>query len=403
MKIRARIARLLSPMLRKRPRLRKVASQFDVYLDVARHTTAAVLPQVIQPDPREIYITLTANCNLRCIGCRYGRDFMPGQQLPLSMVRDLLDDCKTFNIRNIRLYGGEPLLHKDLMRIVEHSVSLGLNTWLTTNGILLKEKVDDLYAAGLRTIALGFYGTGEDYNQYVQRPGRYASMERGVAYTRERYGMSMNLQLGWVLMRPTCNLKSVREMWEFAERYNAPVGVSLIHYSLPYFTEGPDRQLQFRPEDRGAIEVVVQELLRLKRLRPELLQQSEMALRSVPDWLLKGPDMKVPCERYRLLWVGADGTVQLCYVTFKLGDLHEKRLADMLFTAEHEQASRDAFKLKCPNCHCSYHNRIERHAPSRLRYSGIGSGRQAGPSERIENPGPAIDLPSIAANQNARP
>ena len=328
-----------------------------------------VLPQIIQPDPREIYITLTANCNLRCIGCRYGRDFMPGQQLPLSMVRDLLDDCKALGIKNIRLYGGEPLLHKDIIRIVEHSVGLGLNTWLTTNGILLKEKVDDLYSAGLRTIAVGFYGTGEEYNLYVQRPDRYARMERGIAYTRERYGMGVNLRLGWVLMRPTCNLKAIREMWQFSERYNAQLGISLIHYSLPYFTEGPDRELQFRPEDRGDIENAVEELLRLKRQRPEMIQQSEMALRSIPDWLLKGPDMKVPCDRYRLLWIGADGTVQLCYVTFKLGDLREKRLREMLFTAEHEQAARDAFSLRCPNCHCSYHNRIERHIPSRLRYA----------------------------------
>ncbi|HET9305910.1 MAG TPA: radical SAM protein [Candidatus Sulfotelmatobacter sp.] len=396
-KIRAKLVGLLSHSLRRHPRLRRAAALLDVYFDVARHATAAVLPQVIQPDPREIYITLTANCNLRCIGCRYGRDFMPGKQLPFSLVRDLLDDCKALGIKNIRLYGGEPLLHKDLNRIVERSVGLGLNTWLTTNGILLKEKVDDLFAAGLRTIAVGFYGTGEEYNLYVQRPERYACMERGVAYTRERYGMSMNLRLGWVLMRPTCNLKAVRDMWQFAERYNAQVGVSLIHYSLPYFTEGPDRQLQFRPEDRGAIGKVVEELLRLKQLRPELLQQSEMALRSIPDWLLKGPEMKVPCERYRLLWVGADGTVQLCYVTFKLGDLHEKRLAEMLFTAEHKQASRDAFSLKCPNCHCSYHNRIERHAASRLRYSGLGWGQQLRElSGTGENPGPELEVPSGA-------
>jgi sulfatase maturation enzyme AslB (radical SAM superfamily) len=189
-------------------------------------------------------------------------------------------------------------------------------------------------------------------------------------------------------------------MWQFAERYNAQVGVSLIHYSLPYFTEGPDRQLQFRAEDRAAIVKVVEELLRLKRLRPGLLQQSEMALRSIPDWLLKGPDMKVPCERYRLLWVGADGTVQLCYVTFKLGDLHEKRLAEMLFTAEHEQASRDAFNLKCPNCHCSYHNRIERHAASRLRYSGLGWGQQSKELAGTgENPRPELDLPSGAPSR----
>jgi MoaA/NifB/PqqE/SkfB family radical SAM enzyme len=68
---------------------------------------------------------------------------MPGAQLPLKIVLDLLDDCKTFGINNIRLYGGEPLLYKDLVRVVEHSVALGLHPWLTTNGILLKEKIDD--------------------------------------------------------------------------------------------------------------------------------------------------------------------------------------------------------------------------------------------------------------------
>lgn len=370
MVVRAKLAKTLRPLLRKFPTLRRAAGSVDVCSDIVRHAAAAVLPQIIQPDPREIYITLTANCNLRCVGCRYGRDFMPGQQLSFQVVRDLLDDCKELGIKNIRLYGGEPLVHKDVVRMVEHSAGLGLNTLLTTNGILLKEKIDDLYKAGLRSIGVGFYGTGEDYNLYVQRSGDpYARMERGVAYTRERYGMDVNMKLGWVLMRPTCNLAAVREMWKFAERYQTPVGVSLIHYSLPYFTEGPERELQFTPDDRDAINVVVQELIRLKKLRPGLVQQSELALRSVPDWLLKGPDMKVGCERYRLLWVGADGTVQLCYVTFKLGDLSNTRLRDMLFTPEHKQAAKDAFAVNCPNCHCSYHNRIERNIGARLKYS----------------------------------
>jgi cyclic pyranopterin phosphate synthase len=59
----------------------------------------------------------------------------------------------------------------------------------------------------------------------------------------------------------------------------------------------------------------------------------------------------------------------MCYVTFKLGNLHEKRLADLLFTPAHQKAAMGAFGLKCPRCHCSYHTRIERHLPSRLQYS----------------------------------
>ena len=333
------------------------------------HTTALLFPSLIQPDPTEIYLTLTAQCNLRCLGCRYGRDFMPGSQLSLDTVLSALDDCHALNIRNIRFYGGEPLLHPDLPKMVEHAARLGLHALLTTNGVLLEKKFDELYAAGLRRIAIGIYGTEHSYDSYVQRRSKYPEILRGIAAARERGGKDLLLVLGWLLMRPTCNLESVREVWRLANEFQAPIGVSLVHYSLPYFSEGPEHELQFRPEDRPMIEAVVAELLRLKRLRPELIQQSEMALRSIPDWIMKKAEMRVPCDRYKLIWVGADGTVQLCYVTFKLGNLNEKRLRDILFTKEHERAARDAFQLKCPNCHCSYHHRVELYPPTRIQYA----------------------------------
>lgn len=338
-------------------------------MEYLHHSAGLLFPQVIQPNPIEIYLSLTSFCNLRCVGCRYGREFMAGTQLSLEMVKGVLEDCAKFKIQQIRLYGGEPLLHRDLAQMVEYAVQLKLHPFLTTNAILLEKKFDELYAAGLRRIGIGFYGTGDGYDQYVQRENKWPLVERGVAYAREKGGDDLTMSLGWLLMRPTCNLKAVEEVWNFAVKYNTAIGVSLVHYSLPYFTEGPDRELQFRPEDEPAIRTVVAEFLRLKKLRPELIQQSETALRSIPDWLLRGPDMKIPCDRYKLLWVGPDGTVQMCYVTFKLGNLHEKRLADMLFTDVHKQAARDAFQLNCPNCHCSYNTRTESHPPSRLRYA----------------------------------
>lgn len=369
MTTRSALFRTLLPLLRRRPGLKGMLTRLDSGVDIVRHAAAPLIPQIIKPEPREIFVTLTADCNLRCLGCRYGRDFMPGSQLPWPVIRTMLDDACQLGIPSIRFYGGEPLLHADIIRAVEYSLALGLNTWVTTNGILLKRKIDDLFKVGLRTLEVGFYGTDEEYNAYVQRSGQYSRMQAGVAYLRDRYGMDVAVSLGWVLMRSNCNLGSVRRVWEFAEKYSTPIGISLIHYSLPYFTEGPDKMLQFRPEDRPAIEAVVGELIRLKSSRPELIQQSLMGLRSIPDWLIKGPDMKVPCERYRLIWIGADGTVQLCYVTFKLGNLHEKRLAELLFTPAHDQAAKDAFALRCPNCHCNYDTRVRLHIPSRRKYS----------------------------------
>ena len=362
------LRKLLEPVYEDRPSLKKQLRAAQAQLNRLRTGAWERFPSLIRPHPEHIYLTLTANCNLRCKGCRYGRDFMPGQQLPLPMVRDLLDDIKELDFEIVRLYGGEPLIHKQIEEIVEYCTRLRLRSYLTTNGILLKKKIDDLYAAGLRHISIGLYGIGERYNEYVQRKDRFNQLEEGIAYVRERYGNKVTLTLGWLLMKPTCSIDTVRETWQFAARYNTPIFINLVHYSLPYFTEGEDRELAFTEADRPEINAVIDEFMRLQRERPELLESSPIVLRSIPDWLVKGPNMRVPCDRHRLIWVGADGTVQMCYVTFKLGNLHEKRLKDMLFTPEHLAAARDSFQLNCPNCHCSYDARVLGHGPTRRQY-----------------------------------
>ncbi|MFO1050590.1 MAG: radical SAM protein [Planctomycetota bacterium] len=337
-------------------------------LDALRHAASDVFPALIRPRTRNLTVAITARCNLRCMGCRYGRDFMPSQQLPLAVVRDLLDDAATAGVETIRLYGGEPLLHPDLPAMVEHAVMRGLSPYVTTNATLLERRIDELFAAGLRTITVGFYGTDEAYDAYTGNRKAFARMERGVAAVRERHGDEVRLRLNWLLMRPTANDAALDAALDFARRHRAAIQIDLIHYSLPYFSEGPDRCLQFRPEDEPALRRISERLLAVQRAEPWLLEHSTIGLRAIPDWLLQGRDMRVPCDKYDMLWIGADGSVQLCYVTFPLGNLHEKRLAEILGSPEHVAAARAAFQLACPNCHCGYDLRTQKHIPSRWRY-----------------------------------
>lgn len=359
---------LVRAFARERPRLKRVLIAAQIRVGLLKHTVAGVIPEVIRPRPRQLTIAITAYCNLRCIGCRYGRDFMPGHQLPLEKVRELLDDAKLSGVERVRIYGGEPLLHPQLPAMIRHSLSLGLSTHINTNGMLLRQKIDALYNAGLRGITIGFYGTAAEYDAYVQRSDRFARLENGIATVRDRYGEAISMRLNFLLMRQSCNLESLDAAWRFAERYDMNFHVDLVHYSLPYFTEGPNRVLQFRDQDRPAIIEFVRELAKLKEAHPHRMEDTVPAIWSIPDWLLKGSAMKVPCDVYELLWVGADGTVQLCYVTFKLGNIYERRLRDMLFTDEHRQAAVGAFKLNCPNCHCERDTRIQKHLPSVLKY-----------------------------------
>jgi molybdenum cofactor biosynthesis enzyme MoaA len=369
MAMRSNLRRVLRDPLKRFPAVWQRVVSLDTGIERARHSLAAYLPVLVRPEPRHLEIAITAHCNLRCVGCRYGREFMPGSELPWDTVRDLLDDAREAGFWDVRFYGGEPLLHRALPRMVEHASSLGLGVYVTTNGILLKQRIDELFRAGLRTVNIGFYGTGHRYDAYVQRRERFRELEAGLDALRERCGSEVRLRINWLLMRPSCNVEDLHRAWAFAERYDARFQVDLVHYSLPYFTEGPDRMLQFRPDDRPAIETVVAELVRLKQAHPERFNQSLPGLRSIPDWLLRGPGMRVPCDSHQMIWVGADGTVQQCYVTYHLGNLHEQRLRQMLHTPAHRAHARDSFALGCPNCHCHYDGRINKHAPSLRTYA----------------------------------
>jgi molybdenum cofactor biosynthesis enzyme MoaA len=301
------------------PITKRFVKAAEMQLGLAHHSLGQVMPQVIQPRARKMTVAITAYCNLRCVGCRYGRDFMSGEQLPLPMVKSLLNDAKAAGIETVRLYGGEPLLHPALHAMVRHAIDLGLSTYVTTNGILLKQKIRSLYESGLRNITIGFYGVGAEYNSYVQRDNRYYRLEESVAAVRDRYGSTVSMQLNYLLMRPSCNLDALHNAWSFAERYDLEFTTDLIHYSLPYFTDGSDHELQFSEQDRDAILVWVAELTKLKSAHPERIKESILSIYSIPDWLLKGQEMRVPCDAHKLIWVGADGTVQLCYAAFKLG------------------------------------------------------------------------------------
>lgn len=371
MSLRSSVRAWLVPALKKRPRLWSMVRETDLAVERSRHSAARVLPVLIRPQPRQMHIAITAHCNQRCVGCNYGRDFMTGSQLSLETVRTLIDDAAEAGFNEIRLYGGEPLLHPDLPAMVAHVVARGMRPYVTTNAVLLRHKIDALYAAGLRHMNIGFYGVGDAYDSYVHRHRSFERVEAGIKATREKYGMDINMRINWLLMRPSANLADLDAACQFAARYRMRIQVDLVHYSLPYFSEGPERELAFRPEDRAQLEVIAADLLRRQRAQPDLFMHPDVALRSIPDWLVKGPDMRVACDAGNMVWVGADGTVQLCYVTFKLGNLHEQRLSSMLFNATHRQAARDAFALECPNCHCGYDVRVQKDAAMARHYRAL--------------------------------
>ena len=117
---------------------------------------------MIDPFGREISylrVSVTDRCDLRCVYCMAeDMTFLPKSQVLTLEELDRL--CGAFiglGVKKIRLTGGEPLVRKDVIKLVR-SLGARIGTGgleeltCTSNGTQLARLADDLFAAGMRRI-----------------------------------------------------------------------------------------------------------------------------------------------------------------------------------------------------------------------------------------------------------
>lgn len=122
-------------------------------------------------------ISVTDKCNLRCVYC------MPEQGLPwlpkadilsYEEIAQLVSAAASVGVRSIRLSGGEPLIRKNLARLVDEIAAIdGIDDIaLSTNGLLLQEQIDALASAGLSRVNVSLDTLREDrFFEIARRPG----------------------------------------------------------------------------------------------------------------------------------------------------------------------------------------------------------------------------------------
>jgi cyclic pyranopterin phosphate synthase len=110
---------------------------------------------------RDLRISVTDRCNFRCIYCMpkdvFGADyqFVPhGDLLTFEEITRVARIAKDHGVEKLRLTGGEPLLRRNLERLVEMLARLDLDLTLTTNGSALAQKARSLRDAGLTRVTV---------------------------------------------------------------------------------------------------------------------------------------------------------------------------------------------------------------------------------------------------------
>ncbi|MDA0764398.1 MAG: GTP 3',8-cyclase MoaA [Proteobacteria bacterium] len=117
--------------------------------------------KLIDPFGREINylrVSVTDRCDFRCTYCMSeDMQFLPKKDvLSLEEIEEICKSFMKLGTRKIRLTGGEPLVRKGIMQVINNlgkEVGKGLDELtITTNGSQLETKAEELFKAGVRRI-----------------------------------------------------------------------------------------------------------------------------------------------------------------------------------------------------------------------------------------------------------
>ncbi len=108
---------------------------------------------------RDLRISLTDRCNMRCRYCMPrehfdSHDFLAKEEiLSYEELTTVVESLIPLGLTKVRLTGGEPLLRRDVCSFIE-MLPKELDLAMTTNGILLERFAVDLAAAGLNRVTV---------------------------------------------------------------------------------------------------------------------------------------------------------------------------------------------------------------------------------------------------------
>ena len=115
--------------------------------------------------PLKVFFEITSKCNLNCIHCSNRHSNIRSHNMKSKTVIHYLNQLYDLNVPEINITGGEPLIHPDIYKIMNHAIQLFPGLTISTNGKLLNDKIlSFLKQIELRYLNISLDGTAEVHN-----------------------------------------------------------------------------------------------------------------------------------------------------------------------------------------------------------------------------------------------
>ena len=174
---------------------------------------------------RSLRVSVTDRCNLRCLYCMPEEEYvwLPREELlSFEELAQLVGIFTSLGVSRIRLTGGEPLLRRDLDRLVQMLTGNSRieDLALTTNGVLFTEQAEALKKAGLGRVTISLDTLRPERFREMTRRDDHARVLEGIAFAT-RAGFT-GTKLDAVIVRGV-NDDELADLIEFGRAHNAEV------------------------------------------------------------------------------------------------------------------------------------------------------------------------------------
>jgi hopanoid biosynthesis associated radical SAM protein HpnH len=275
-------------------------------------------------------------CNLACAGC--GKIDHPDEILNRRLsVDECLAAVDESGVPVVSIAGGEPLIHKDIARIVEGIVERKKFVYLCTNALLLEKKLHEFTPSPYLTFSVHLDGLRDRHDTSVCRKGVF---DKAVEAIRAALDKGFRVTANCTLFQG----ETAPEVAEFLD-YCKELGVEGVTISPGYsYSHAPQQEIFLR---RTAAKRLFRDVFRLGRGRKWRFNQSSLYL----DFL--AGNQAYQCTPWGNPTRNVFGWQKPCYLLVDEG--YAKSFSELMETTDWD-AYGTGRNPKCADCmvHCGY-------------------------------------------------
>lgn len=206
---------------------------------------------IVSKAPYSLMIEINNMCNLRCSMCATKNAKRKKGFMSMDLYKKIINQAAKYGVKHVSLHTvGEPLLHKNLVEMIEYAKKKGLYVLVSSNGQLLNKDLSErLVKSGLDILRLSLEGFDKELYEKIRVGGSFDRLVDNVKEfrkIRDTHGKKPMIEINTILIKEDMQYaKQFLKFWNLLvdqikfsiEQNQAGYSPHKIHPSLrKYFT-----------------------------------------------------------------------------------------------------------------------------------------------------------------------